>query len=82
MEDLQTRISCENNAALIGTQQELLVEGTRQGKWYGRTRNNKIAFFESPGDLIGTLVHLRITEASSWSLQGAPTYTTIPRRVT
>ncbi|OGG53531.1 MAG: hypothetical protein A3F84_16345 [Candidatus Handelsmanbacteria bacterium RIFCSPLOWO2_12_FULL_64_10] len=82
VEDLQTRISCENNAALIGTQQELLVEGTRQGKWYGRTRNNKIAFFESPGDLIGTLVHLRITEASSWSLQGAPTYTTIPRRVT
>ncbi len=70
VERIQERVSSEINAALVGTRQEVLVEGTRQGKWYGRTRHNKIVFFESDEYLPGRVVPLEITSASSWSLQG------------
>lgn len=69
VERVQARIAAEINAQLVGTRQEILVEGTRQGKWYGRTRHNKLAFFESEQDLAGRLVDVEITWATSWSLQ-------------
>jgi tRNA-2-methylthio-N6-dimethylallyladenosine synthase len=75
VEHLQARIAQETNQELLGTRQEILVEGTRQGKWYGRTRHNKLAFFESAEALAGQTVSVDITQASSWSLQAikAPT---------
>lgn len=72
IEELQARVSAEINASMVGSTQEVLVEGTRQGKWYGRTRNNKLVFFEGPGDLAGAVVETRIVGAGAWSLQGAP----------
>jgi tRNA-2-methylthio-N6-dimethylallyladenosine synthase len=71
VERLQTLVSSEINAAMVGTREQVLVEGTRQGKWYGRTRNNKLVFFESEGQLAGELVDREISGASSWALQGA-----------
>jgi len=70
VERVQARIAAEINAELVGSRQEILVEGTRKGKWYGRTRHNKLLFFESERDLAGTLVDVDVTHASSWSLQG------------
>jgi tRNA-2-methylthio-N6-dimethylallyladenosine synthase len=70
VERVQARIAAEINQKLVGSRQEVLVEGTRQGKWYGRTRHNKLLFFESEEDLAGHLVQADVTEASSWSLQG------------
>jgi tRNA-2-methylthio-N6-dimethylallyladenosine synthase len=70
VERVQARIASEINEAMVGTTQEILIEGTRQGKWYGRTRNNKLLFFESDDALGGTLVSAEVTGATSWSLQG------------
>jgi tRNA-2-methylthio-N6-dimethylallyladenosine synthase len=71
VERVQARIAAEINQDLIGTRQQVLVEGTRKGKWYGRTRHNKLLFFESDDDLAGRLIDVDVTGASSWSLQGA-----------
>ena len=55
----------------------MLVEGTERGKWMGRTRTNKIVFFEPDTggkvDRTGQLVMLRIDEAGPWSLHGTLT---------
>jgi len=71
VERVQARIAEEINQTLIGSRQPVLVEGSRQGKWYGRTRSNKIVFFESDRAQPGDLVDLDIASATSWSLQGA-----------
>jgi tRNA-2-methylthio-N6-dimethylallyladenosine synthase len=71
VERVQARISAEINESLVGTRQQVLVEGTRKGKWYGRTRHNKLLFFESAEDLGGALVDVNVTHASTWSLQGS-----------
>jgi len=71
VERVQSQIAAEINAAMVGSTQELLIEGTRQGKWFGRTRNNKLVFFESGEQLAGQVVAATITASSSWSLQGA-----------
>ena len=70
VERIQAEISSEINAGMVGTTQDVLVEGTRQGKWYGRTRNNKLLFFESAELLGGRVVPVAVTSSSSWSLQG------------
>ncbi len=72
VDQLQARIALEINEELVGSRQEILVEGTRQGKWYGRTRHNKLAFFESDQPLVGQPVRVDITQATSWSLQATP----------
>lgn len=70
VERVQARIASEINAGLVGTRQSVLVEGTRQGKWYGRTRSNKLVFFPSDEELAGRIVDVEITQASPWALQG------------
>jgi tRNA-2-methylthio-N6-dimethylallyladenosine synthase len=70
VERVQARIAGEINAALVGTRQQVLVEGRRKGKWYGRTRHNKLLFFESPDDLAGKVVDVDVAKGTSWSLQG------------
>ena len=76
VEAAQESILAEANALLVGSTQEVLVEGRKNGRWQGRTRTGKIVAFESggaepSGDLLGQLVDVRITGASPWSLQGA-----------
>jgi tRNA-2-methylthio-N6-dimethylallyladenosine synthase len=69
---LQQQVSTEINASLVGSTQEILVEGTRRGKWYGRTRSNKLVFFESATSRPGEVLDTRITGSGAWSLQGEP----------
>jgi tRNA-2-methylthio-N6-dimethylallyladenosine synthase len=70
VEALQTDIAGEINSRLVGKVMEVLVEGKKGAKWYGRTRSNKLVFFESGGDCLGQLVDVTITKASPWALQG------------
>ncbi|HLH23132.1 MAG TPA: tRNA (N6-isopentenyl adenosine(37)-C2)-methylthiotransferase MiaB [Chloroflexota bacterium] len=70
VEELQARIAAEINARLVGRTLEVLVEGQAKGRWYGRTRTNKLAFFDHPEPLAGALVAVRIGQASAWALQG------------
>jgi len=80
VESLQERIGTKINARLLGTVQEVLLEGEKDGVLTGRNRGNKLVHArreignrqseigEPPA--IGDLVDVRITKATAWSLQG------------
>jgi len=70
VEQLQERLSKEHNDRLLGQEMELLVDGQGNGRWRGRTRGNKLVFFEDTADRLGHMVNARITEATPWFLRG------------
>jgi tRNA-2-methylthio-N6-dimethylallyladenosine synthase len=70
VEALQKQVAASKNAPLLGRTVEVLVEGEARGKWYGRTRTNKLVHFAHPEPLAGRLVDVRITRTGAWSLQG------------
>jgi len=71
LDELQKRIVGEINAQLLGQTVELLVEGKRKGKWFGRTRTNKLVFFQDDEfDWRGRLAPVVITWTGPWSMQG------------
>jgi tRNA-2-methylthio-N6-dimethylallyladenosine synthase len=70
VEALQAQISHELNETLLGTTQEILVEDQDKGKWKGRTRTNKLVFFEDTRSWLGRVARIRIDRATPWSLQG------------
>jgi len=70
IEELQEAIASEINSQLQGRQVEVLVEGRKKGKWFGRTRSNKLVFFEGGGNWLGQLARIQIEKTSPWSLRG------------
>ncbi len=70
VEALQTAIATGINSQLLEKTEEILVEGKRKGKWFGRTRNNKLVFFESSDHYLGELIKVKIDKTSPWALQG------------
>jgi len=70
VEQLQEQVQTEINARLLGKSVEILVEGRNKGKWYGRTRTDKLVFFSSVSDYLGQVVNIKIEKTSPWSLQG------------
>ena len=64
--------SVRRNAALLGTVEQVLVEGTDQTgrRFTGRTRGNRVCVFDAEPRLIGELVQLRIDRASVSTLYG------------
>ncbi len=76
--ELQERISAEINQSLIGTRQELLVEGPSRRSdrlLMGRTRGDKVVIFEGPPECVGQIVEVRITRAAAHTLFGERTRT-------
>jgi tRNA-2-methylthio-N6-dimethylallyladenosine synthase len=69
VEEIQTKIAADINSRLMGKKVEVLVEGKKGGKWYGRTRSNKLVFFESGDDCLGRLIDVTIDKTSPWALQ-------------
>jgi len=65
--------STARNATLVGTVQEVLVEGPdKKGKHFtGRTRGNRVAIFDADPRLIGQLVPLKVESTSVSSLFGS-----------
>jgi len=80
LDDLQAKIVGELNAPLLGQTVEVLVEGKkeprpergRRGRWWGRTRTDRLVFFEDERDWHGRLARVRITWTGPWSLIGEP----------
>jgi len=70
VERLQEAVATEINGRLLGETVEVLVEGKKKGKWYGRSRSGKIVFFSNPGNCLGKLMVISIEKTSPWSLQG------------
>jgi tRNA-2-methylthio-N6-dimethylallyladenosine synthase len=77
IEQLEARISAEINQRFLDTEQEVLVESRRDGRWSGRNRLGKLIHFE--GDAaVGALISVRIERATAWSLQGRALPATVP----
>ena len=72
IEALQAKIADEINTQLRGSTVEILVEGKKRKKWYGRTRSDKLVFFNSDNGInyVGQLVNVKISKISPWALQG------------
>jgi tRNA-2-methylthio-N6-dimethylallyladenosine synthase len=70
--DVLRRNSERRNALLLGTVEEVLVEGPdKSGEHFtGRTRGNRVCIFDADTRLIGSLVPLKITRASVSTLYG------------
>jgi tRNA-2-methylthio-N6-dimethylallyladenosine synthase len=64
--------SLRRSQALVGTVQEVLVEGPDKTglRFTGRTRGNRAAVFEAAPRLVGSLVPVEITRASVSTLYG------------
>jgi tRNA-2-methylthio-N6-dimethylallyladenosine synthase len=68
---LQERIVGEINGQLLDKTVEVLVEERHKGKWRGRTRTNKLVFFDvRDKDWTGQIAQVRITRTGPWSMQG------------
>ncbi len=70
--NLQEEIVAQINRRYLDRTVEILVEGQQKGRWKGRTRTNKLVFFEDAGaqDWLGKRVELEITWTGPWSLRG------------
>jgi tRNA-2-methylthio-N6-dimethylallyladenosine synthase len=71
VEQLQAAIAGERNARFRGKTVEVLVEGKKKGKWFGRSRGDKLVFFEDDIDRLGQIVEVEIGKTSPWALQGS-----------
>ncbi|MGI8915500.1 MAG: tRNA (N6-isopentenyl adenosine(37)-C2)-methylthiotransferase MiaB [Chloroflexota bacterium] len=80
VESQQEQIGLQINHQLVGTDQEVLVEGPDKDgspRWKGRTRTNKLAFFAVTdpnvavtADYTGRTLPVTITRAGAHALQG------------
>lgn len=67
---LQNQISLERNREIVGTVQEVLVEGQTDQINKGRTTTNKLVHFPCSRDLTGNMAAVKIIQAKTWSLTG------------
>jgi tRNA-2-methylthio-N6-dimethylallyladenosine synthase len=72
LEILQESIAQEINSRYLGKTVEILVEEKQRGKWKGRTRTNKLVFFEHTEDMRGRLINVKIQWSGPWSMRGIP----------
>ena len=72
LEALQTSILEDLNRTYLARTVEVLVEGRHRSRWKGRTRTNRLVFFESEADQRGRTVPVRIEWSGPWSLVGTP----------
>ena len=73
IEILQERIATEINSQLLGRTFDVLVEGRKRGKWFGRNRNDKLVFINDgapDANLAGRMVKVNVEKTAPWSLQG------------
>ena len=69
--DEQEEISTQINSRVLGECHEVLVEGTKNSRWFGRNRNDKLVFFDSTTTAKGDMALVKIEETSPWFLQGS-----------
>ena len=71
--DLQDEISARRYAMLVGSQQEVLVEGPSRkdaSRVTGRSRGDHIVIVDDGDDLIGRIAPIQITSATALALYG------------
>ena len=68
--EMQESVQVEINKKLIGQELEVLVEGKKRNKIFGRTRNDKLVFIDTDYDKTNEFVCVKIAASTAWSLQG------------
>jgi tRNA-2-methylthio-N6-dimethylallyladenosine synthase len=72
LDELQSTVCTEINAAHVGRRFEVLVEGRDRDRWRARTRTNKLVFFEDPRPLEGQLIEVQVDWSGPWSMIASP----------
>ncbi len=76
LDAVQFEIQSEKHADLVGQSFEILLEGTKRGRVFGRNRHDKIVYIDDVETMsscdAGDTVRIDITEATAWSLVGQP----------
>ncbi|WP_322202219.1 tRNA (N6-isopentenyl adenosine(37)-C2)-methylthiotransferase MiaB [Acutalibacter intestini] len=69
---VQEKIAAQHCAALVGSNQQVLVEGRDQktGLLSGRTAGSLVVLFPGGDDWLDQFAQVQITEARGWSLRG------------
>jgi len=71
LDDLQAQVVGAINAQFLGQTVEALVEDNHKGRWKGRTRTNKLVFFQDDArDWKGKLANVKINWTGPWSMLG------------
>jgi tRNA-2-methylthio-N6-dimethylallyladenosine synthase len=70
LDSLQAEVVGRINARFLGEKVEVLVEERHKGRWRGRTRTNKLVFFDDDRDWRGKLASVRIGWTGPWSMIG------------
>lgn len=73
LNEVLARIGLEQNKKLQDQVLEVLIEGESKNNpdvLAGRTRTNKLVHFTADKSLIGEYVHVKITDAKTWTLHG------------
>ena len=75
VDEFQQVVQARNNALLVGTQFDVLIEGRKRGRVHGRSRGDKLIYLKAPveGSMPepqpGQTVQVEITNSSPWSLE-------------
>jgi len=67
----QEKIVTNINKKLIGSKTEILIEGQKEERWYGRNRNDKIVFIDDSNVVPGSTLTVQIEKSSPWYLEGS-----------
>lgn len=71
IDELQAEIVAKINARFLGQTVEVLVEEKNKSRWKGRTRNNKLVFFEDETrEWKGKLANVNVNWTGPWSMIG------------
>ena len=71
VDELQEQIQTELNSSYVDVETQVLIEGMKRGRIYGRNRSDKLVYVDAPEDTIGSMVNVTIKETSPWSLNGS-----------
>ena len=71
LNDKVKEMTLKSNQKYVGKTLEVLVESYKDGKFEGRTRNNKVVHIEADSINIGDFVDVEIQRASTWCLFGS-----------
>jgi len=70
---LQRQVSLEINERLVGERIEVLIEGVADdGRRYGRTRQNRVAFLPASAGAVGDLTDAVVHGVTAWQLMAEP----------
>ena len=77
LDAVQWAIQAAKHDALVGSSTDILLEGRKRGRMFGRNRNDKIVYIDddehsSCSTRVGETIKVEVTDATAWSLVGQP----------